>query len=46
MEHPGHLEHPGNQKQMLLGVSLVHIVRSLVVLMTIILAMVLSGRLM
>jgi len=45
MEHPGHLEHPGDQKKIKLGVPLVQLVRSLVVLMTIISAMVLLGKL-
>jgi len=45
MEHPGLLEHPGNQKKIKLGVPLVKLVRSLVVLMTIILAMVLLKKL-
>src|SRR5882672_5470209 len=45
MEHPGHLEHPGDQKKIKLGVPLVQLVGSLVVLMTIISAMVLLGKL-
>jgi len=45
LEHPGLLEHPGDQKKIKLGVPLVQLVRSLVVLMTIILAMVLLGKL-
>jgi len=44
MEHPRHLEHPDNQKHRKLGVPWVQQVRSLVVLMTIISAMMLLRK--